>query len=52
MIWVVTNIPVSLQTLGPFEDRSGSDALAQRIAKLEELQVSNAPWYGYGPGTS
>ena len=51
MIWIITNVPVSLQTLGPFSDRSGSDALRIRIAKLELLQVSNAPWYGYGPGT-
>ena len=43
---------MSLQTLGPFSDRSGSDALRKRIAKLEQLQISNAPWYGNGPGTS
>ena len=44
--------PVSLQTLGPFSDRSGSDALRTRIVKLEELQIADAPWYGHGPGTS
>ena len=52
MIWVVTNIPVTLRTLGPFSDRSGSDALRTRIARLEELQIDQAPWYGHGPGTS
>jgi O-antigen ligase len=52
MIWAVTNIPVSLQTLGPFSDRTGSDALRRRIVRLEELQISEAPWYGHGPGTS
>jgi O-antigen ligase len=43
---------VSLQTFGPFSDRVGSDALRVRISKLELLQIANAPWYGYGPGTS
>ena len=52
MIWVVTNIPVTLQTFGPFEDRIGSDVLRARIVKLEELQISDAPWYGHGPGSS
>jgi O-antigen ligase len=52
MIWVATNIPVTLQTLGPFEDRLGSDVLRARIVKLEELQISDAPWYGHGPGSS
>jgi O-antigen ligase len=52
MIWIVTNVPVSLQTFGPFSDRSGSDALRRRIVRLEQLQISEAPWYGHGPGTS
>jgi O-antigen ligase len=52
MIWIVTNVPVSLQTFGPFSDRSGSDALRRRIVRLEHLQISEAPWYGHGPGTS
>lgn len=52
MIWLITNIPVTLQTLGPFDDRSGSDALRRRIVRLEELQIKDAPWYGHGPGTS
>jgi hypothetical protein len=52
MIWVVTNIPVTLQTLGPFSDRVGSDALRRRIVTLEEIQISDARWYGHGPGTS
>jgi hypothetical protein len=52
MIWAVTHIPVELQLVGPFADRSGSDSLRQRIAALEEVQVSDAPWYGNGPGTS
>jgi O-antigen ligase len=52
MIWLVTNVPVSLQTIGPFSDRSGSDALRRRIDLLERIQISEAPWYGHGPGTS
>ena len=52
MIWAITNIPTSLQTVGPFSDRSGSDALRRRIVALEQIQIANAPWYGHGPGTS
>jgi O-antigen ligase len=52
MIWLVTNVPVSLRTLGPFSDRIGSDQLRARIVRLEELQIVDARWYGHGPGTS
>ena len=52
MIYVVTNVPISLQTFGPFADRSGSDALRGRIVAQEKLDIASAPWYGHGPGTS
>ena len=52
MTYAVSSIPISLQTFGPFADRSGSDALRDRILASAEVQVSQAPWYGNGPGTS
>jgi hypothetical protein len=52
MVFMATNIPISLRTFGPFADRIGSDALRMRIVAQEHLQVASAPWYGHGPGTS
>lgn len=52
LIWIVDNIPKSLTTFGPFSDRSGSDALRNRIIAQERVQISDAPWYGHGPGTA
>jgi O-antigen ligase len=52
MILVVTNIPTSLRNFGPFADRTGSDQLRNRIVAQEQGQISSAPWYGHGPGTS
>lgn len=52
MVYAVSNIPISLRTFGPFADRSGSDALRNRIVAQEQLQIAGAPWYGNGPGTS
>jgi hypothetical protein len=52
MIYVVTSIPISLRNFGPFEDRTGSDALRTRIVAQENVMIGNAPWYGNGPGTS
>lgn len=52
LVWIVDNIPTSLTTFGPFSDRSGSDALRDRIVAQEQVQLENAPWYGNGPGTA
>jgi len=52
LVWVVNNIPKSLTTFGPFSDRSGSDALRERIIAQERVQLADAPWYGHGPGTA
>ncbi|MCW2738235.1 O-antigen ligase family protein [Nocardioides sp.] len=52
MVWIVNNIPKSLTTLGPFSDRSGSDALRDRIIAQERVQLADAPWFGHGPGTA
>lgn len=52
LVWLVDNIPKSLTTFGPFSDRSGSDALRERIIAQEQVELAEAPWYGNGPGTA
>lgn len=52
LVWLVDNIPQSLTTFGPFSDRSGSDALRERIIAQEQVELAGAPWYGNGPGTA
>jgi hypothetical protein len=52
MMYVVTSIPISLRNFGPFEDRTGSDALRTRIIAQERVKIGGSPWYGNGPGTS
>lgn len=52
LVWIVDNIPRSLTTFGPFSDRSGSDALRERIIAQEQVELASAPWYGNGPGTA
>jgi hypothetical protein len=52
LVWVVENIPEDLRLLGPFSDRSGSDALRDRIILEERDILAHAPWYGGGPGSA
>ncbi len=52
LVWVVNNIPEDLTTVGPFSDRTGSDALRARIIRQEQVELASAPWYGHGPGTA
>lgn len=42
----------SIRLFGPFEARTGSDALRERIAEAAALKLSTTPWYGNGPGTA
>ena len=51
LVWLVGNIPDDLSLFGPFSNRSGSDALRDRIIAQEHEQIASAPWYGNGPGT-
>ncbi len=37
---------------GPFSERTGSDALRDRILAAEEQLLPISPWYGRGPGTA
>lgn len=52
LVWVVDNIPEDLITFGPFSNRSGSDALRDRIIAQERVQLADMPWFGHGPGTA
>ena len=52
LVWLVDNIPEDLVLYGPFSDRSGSDALRERIIAQERVELADAPWYGNGPGTA
>jgi len=51
-VWLVDNIPEDLVLYGPFSNRSGSDALRERIIAQEQVELAAAPWYGSGPGTA
>ena len=50
LVWLVDNIPEDLVLYGPFSNRSGSDALRERIIAQERVELAAAPWYGNGPG--
>ena len=52
LTWVVDNIPDDLVVYGPFSNRSGSDALRERIIAQERVELAGAPWFGNGPGTA
>lgn len=52
LVWVVDNVPDDLITYGPFSNRTGSDALRERINAQERVELANMPWYGHGPGTA
>lgn len=45
-------IPTSVQSIGPFNDRSGSDELRVRIVESELTSVREAPLIGHGAGTA
>lgn len=53
MIWLVDNIPENLiDNLSAFSNRSGSDALRDRIIAAEHRSLADMPWFGHGPGTA
>lgn len=52
LVWLVGRIPAEVKFFGPFSNRSGSDALRDRIIAVEEDLLAAAPWYGHGPGTA
>lgn len=52
LIWLVGNIPDDLVDFGPFSNRSGSDALRDRIIAAEMRSLADMPWFGHGPGTA
>ncbi len=52
LVWLVGNIPDEATLFGPFSNRSGSDALRDRIIAAENKSLADAPWFGHGPGTA
>jgi hypothetical protein len=52
LVFLVGNLPDDVRLYGPFSDRSGSDALRERILEAERASIADAPSYGHGPGTS
>lgn len=52
LVWIVDNIPDDLVLFGPFSNRSGSDALRDRIIAREQDLLAQAPWFGNGPGSA
>jgi O-antigen ligase len=48
----IGSIPPETSLFGPFEGRSGSDALRARINELSSRLVAEAPWRGHGLGTA
>ncbi len=53
LVWLVDNIPDNLvESFGPFSNRSGSDALRDRIIAAERRELADMPWFGHGPGTA
>lgn len=49
---VIAVLPTSLQSIGPFSDRTGSDQLRDRVATQEVGLVKQSPIIGHGPGTA
>lgn len=49
---IIAVLPTSLQSIGPFSDRSGSDQLRNRVAAQEWSVVSEKPILGHGAGTA
>ena len=49
---VIGVLPTSLQSIGPFNDRTGSDQLRNRVSAQEFKVVKEKPVLGHGPGTA
>ena len=52
LVWILANLPEDAASFGPFSNRSGSDALRDRIIAQERVQLADMPWFGHGPGTA
>lgn len=53
LVWLVDNIPENLvESFPAFSNRSGSDALRDRIIAAEQRSLADIPWFGHGPGTA
>lgn len=52
LIWLIESLRDVLQTIGPFNDRSGSDMLRERILEEEQYVVADSGLLGHGPGSA
>lgn len=53
LVWLVDNIPENLvESFPAFSNRSGSDALRDRIIAAEQRSLADIPWFGHGPATA
>lgn len=50
--WVVSTVPRETSFFGLFSDRTGSDALRDRLLAQEQVDVSRSPLFGSGAGTA
>lgn len=51
VLWIL-RLPDSAATVGPFQDREGSDALRERIGVQEQQVVDASPLTGHGAGAA
>lgn len=52
LVLVVGVLPTSVQSIGPFHNRSGSDELRTRVASQELQSIGSSPIWGHGAGTA
>jgi len=52
LVLAIAFLPTSIQSIGPFKDRSGSDQLRNRVSSQELTSVGESPIWGHGAGTA
>lgn len=52
LVLTIGFLPTSVQSIGPFKDRSGSDQLRTRVSTQELTSVGESPIWGHGAGTA
>jgi O-antigen ligase len=52
LVLAIAFLPTSVQSIGPFKDRSGSDQLRNRVSSQELTSVGESPIWGHGAGTA
>ena len=52
LVITIGMLPTSIQSIGPFKDRAGSDQLRNRVSDRELTSVGESPIWGHGAGTA